>query len=75
MAEVRTVTIPARDQHEGLHSMKVTVPWLCPTCGGPRGEPTPGISFDGSRRLAVDTWRNACGHLDSYNTARNEAQP
>ena len=75
MAATRTVTIPARDDHAGRHKMKVDLPWLCPTCGGPRGEPAAGISFDGSRRLSVDTWTNPCGHIDFYNKVRGEAQP
>lgn len=69
----RTVTIPDREQHEGRHSRQVALSWQCPTCGGPRGVPEPGLSFDGSCRLPVDTWRNPCGHVDSYTAVRREA--
>jgi hypothetical protein len=69
----RTVQIPGSDAHDGWHSVKVTVLWECPTCGGPRGDVTRGISFDGSRRLGVDTWTNPCGHVDFYSRVRLEA--
>jgi len=59
----RTVRIPA---------VAVTLLWFCPSCGGARGEIVPGISYDGSRRLAVDTWSNACGHVDTYAEVRRE---
>lgn len=53
--------------------MSVTLPWRCPRCGGPRGEVFRTISYDGSRRLACDGWKNPCGHIDFYATARHEA--
>jgi Zn finger protein HypA/HybF involved in hydrogenase expression len=70
----RTVEIPARDAHDGHASIKVTLRWECPTCGGPRGEVYRTISYDGSRRLACDGWRNPCGHVDTYAANRREAQ-
>lgn len=66
----RTVRIPARDDHDGRHSVQVTLEWVCPRCGAPRGEPERGISYDGSRRLAVDTCENPCGHTDYYSVIR-----
>lgn len=72
-AGTRTVTIPACAQHEGLYTVTVTVPWVCPTCGGPRGEPYDTVSWDGSRRLGCHGWTNACGHLDKYSAVRREA--
>lgn len=69
----RTVTIPARAEHDGYAAVRVTVPWVCPQCGGPRGEPFKTISYDGSRMLDVDGWRNPCGHLDLYSDVRAEA--
>jgi len=68
-----TVTIPGSDQHDGHHSVRVTLAWVCPQCGGPRGEPFYGISYDGSRQLAVHRWINPCGHIDLYRGARREA--
>lgn len=40
----RTVTIPARREHAGYASLTVTLAWICPVCGGPRGEPFAGQS-------------------------------
>lgn len=71
--ETRTVQIPARDDHEGRASVSVTLPWICPSCGGPRGEVKRVISFDGSRRLACDGWVNPCGYVDHYAAVRREA--
>lgn len=69
----RTVRIPACDEHNGMHSVLVTLMWLCPHCGGPRGEPFSTISYDGSRRLGCDGWVNQCGHVDTYAAVRREA--
>jgi hypothetical protein len=72
MAEQRTVVIPSCVEHEGLRSMKVTLDWVCPKCGGPRGEVFKTISWDGSRRLHCDGWKNPCGHIDKYADVREE---
>jgi hypothetical protein len=73
IAPVKTVIIPGSDEHAGLYAIKVTVVWECPVCGGPRGEVFPTISYDGSRRLGCDGWRNPCGHIDKYADVRREA--
>lgn len=73
MMAKRTVTIPARDEHQGWQSMEVELEWICPVCGGPRGEPHSAISYDGSRRLHCDGWENPCGHVDKYANIRIEA--
>lgn len=70
---VREVTIPASDMHDGFHSARVKLLWRCPRCDGPRGEPFPTVSYDGSRRLSCDGWRNPCGHVDIYRDVRREA--
>ena len=69
-AGTRTVTIPAREQHEGLYAITLTLPWVCLHCGGPRGEPFETVSYDGSLRLAVHGWRNPCGHIEKYSAVR-----
>ena len=73
----RLVTIPACVEHEGIASAEVLLPWTCIHCGGPRGEPVPMLSFDGSRRLEVHGWANPCGHLERYAEVRDwiRAQP
>lgn len=69
----RTVIIPATDQHEGIYRATVTLNWVCPVCGEPRGEPRPAVSYDGSLRLLCDGWSNPCGHVDKYADVRREA--
>lgn len=69
---MKTVTVPACIDHAGIHSMQVTLVWSCPECGGARGEPYQAISWDGSRRLFVDSWVNPCGHIDKYRDVRKE---
>lgn len=71
--QTRTVTIPGSREHNGMHSVRVTLLWECPACGGPRGEPFRTLSYDGSRRLGCDGWTNPCGHVDSYAAVRREA--
>ena len=71
--EYRTVRIPGTTDHAGQHLITVTLRWTCPTCGGPRGQIRPAVSYDGSRRLACDGWTNPCGHVDTYAVARWEA--
>jgi hypothetical protein len=71
--ERRIVTIPGCMNHAGHHAIQVTVDWVCPECGAPRGEPYKALSYDGSRRLGVDSWRNPCGHIDGYPSVREEA--
>lgn len=68
----RTVRIPAR-AGRGKVSVRVTVPWVCPSCGAFRGDPFATVVYDGSRRLAVDGWVNQCGHVDEYDAVRAEA--
>lgn len=72
--EIKEVTIPACTDHQGLYSWKVRLYWICPVCGGPRGTPVEGTSYDGSLRLTVDTWVNDCKHIDFYYQVRQEAR-
>lgn len=72
-AEARTVEVPGSDDHGGTHRIKVTLSWVCPRCGGPRGEVHRVVSYDGSRRMEVDGWDNPCGHIDLYSDVRAEA--
>lgn len=72
--ETKTVMITACKEHGGYSGnlLVVTLPWICPICGGPRGNVFKGLSYDGSRRLEVDCWENACGHIDYYENVRGE---
>lgn len=68
------VTIPACVEHAGLHALTVDIADTCPICGAQRGvRRWQGLSYDGSRRLAVDCWANECGHIDGYPAVRREA--
>lgn len=70
MSIYRIVTIPAREEHEGFYQVDVVLPWTCMVCGGPRGEPAPVRSYDGSRWMMVDGWTNPCGHVEKYSAIR-----
>jgi hypothetical protein len=69
----KTVRIPAHAEHEGFYLVSLTLDWICPVCGGPRGEVYDARSYDGSRILYCDGWINPCGHVDKYADVRNEA--
>jgi len=71
---LKTVRIPACDDHGGWAATTVALLWQCPRCGGPRGEVVPAISYDGSRRLTCHGWANPCGHVDYYADIRPEAE-
>lgn len=71
---IMTVTIPACDQHEGFYTWDIKLYWICPVCGGERGEVFDIFSYDGSRRLACNGWKNSCHHVDKYEQVRKEAR-
>lgn len=71
--KVMSVVIPARETHEGIDWVLVLIKTTCPICGGPRGVPSFGVSYDGSRRLKCSVWENPCGHVDKYSAVRKEA--
>ncbi len=63
------VTIPICPNHEGsiLSLTTIEIDNKCPKCGSERGvKRWKGFSYDGSRRIIVDCWENACGHIDKY---------
>ena len=51
----------------------VTVNWVCPVCGGPRGEPRK-FRFFPNRSYLCDRWDNPCGHIDKYDAVLIEAK-
>lgn len=52
---------------------KVTIPTVCPRCGGPRGE-VRGHNFCSDGEWAhVNVWDNPCGHVDMYADVIREA--
>lgn len=70
------VTIPKKSEHDGYPGNVVTLEISdnCPECGAKRGRPFGALSYDGSRRLNVDGWRNECGHIDKYDNVRKEGK-
>jgi len=52
----------------------VELPWVCPRCGGPRGEPEVGLAFTGSHRMYPHQWTNPCGHRDWSKNLLAEAE-
>ena len=54
--------------------LAVTVPWVCPQCGGPRGEPRDYRFFENDDSHVCDRWENICGHIDRYDAVLAEAQ-
>ena len=52
----------------------VTVEWVCPVCGGPRGEPQPKRFWENDADHVCDVWKNPCGHVDYYEDVLKEAK-
>jgi hypothetical protein len=52
----------------------VTVAWICPICGGPRGEPQDFPFYENDQALSCDRWQNPCGHVDLYPALLEEAE-
>lgn len=72
--QIKLVTIPACEQHEGFYKEIVKLKWICPICGKERGKVEKVRSYDGSLYLYCDGWKNHCGHVDKYSKIREEAQ-
>lgn len=70
---IKSVIIPAQDNHDGVHAVFVRLKWVCPVCGKPRGTIVNTVSYDGSRYLPCNGWCNPCGHVDKYAAVRKEA--
>ena len=71
------VRIPMVEQHCGisLYLGRYRIRRRCPKCGARRGiKKWQGFSFDGSRKLIVDCWKNECGHIDLYSDVRKEGK-
>lgn len=68
------VTIPSVTEHAGMHISTYKIADTCPVCGQQRGKIFGTHSYDGSRRLNVDGWKNPCGHVDKYSAVREEGE-
>lgn len=64
------VRIPLEPVHEGFqfYVKKIRISAFCPKCGQPRGKVFSHDmrSYDGSRYVICDGWKNPCGHVDYY---------
>ncbi len=72
----RTVTIVDRGQTVSwtCRMLEVTVPWVCCTCGGVRGEPYGHNFHEDGDWLHCTRWDNPCGHVDKYSQVLAQAQ-
>ena len=70
------VTIPMIEQHQGWigNVKKIRISAFCPKCGAPRGKVFSHNmrSYDGSRYVFCDGWKNPCGHVDYYRDVAKE---
>ncbi len=46
---------------------------VCPTCGGPRGEPRWQRQCEDGEWFSAHQWTNPCGHVDYYPAVLREA--
>jgi hypothetical protein len=53
---------------------RVTVPWVCCTCGGERGEPFGHCFYENDQSHVCDRWSNPCGHVDTYEMVLRQAR-
>lgn len=73
MRNIKTVFIPKCQEHNGLYGISINLLWVCPKCGGKRGDVYKTESYDGSKVLNCDGWENPCGHIDTYDECREES--
>ncbi len=75
LAAEPTMTVTVRDIHaeapwgSGMTdpvTRKITISALCPTCGGPRGEPKGLNQCEDGAHWWTQVWANPCGHPDMY---------
>jgi DNA-binding NarL/FixJ family response regulator len=77
----KTMTVRVCDRGEGREYVGVTVravtiPVVCPKCGGPRGVDTVRTQrfCEDGEWYSVDRWDNPCGHVDMYADVLCEAR-
>lgn len=67
-SKTMNVVIPIIPNHEGnpFWIREIRISKYCPKCGGERGKPYKVRSYDGSKSIVCDGWKNPCGHIDLY---------
>jgi hypothetical protein len=68
--DMRSITIPACDDHAGVIKCTLIVPWFCIYCGQRRGEPYVKKIWDSTQSMNVTAWDNPCGHNETYSAIR-----
>lgn len=59
--------------YDNLSTPTIVSHWVCLQCGAQRGEMHAARVYNGSQRFAVDGWRNACGHVETYDQVLESA--
>ncbi|MBE8233009.1 MAG: hypothetical protein HAW67_04680 [Endozoicomonadaceae bacterium] len=72
-------TIMYRNSYDGgdgwtFYPMTVNISTCCPQCGEPRGSTTTRRFCEDGEWFDVDTWENACGHVDRYHDVYQESK-
>jgi hypothetical protein len=57
-----------------INILRVTIPDICPVCGGQRGEPKNHNFYEDGDWYSCDRWENPCGHIDKYSDVLKEAE-
>lgn len=71
----RTVRVIQRSADGwNIRIVSVTVAWVCPVCGQPRGEPFNLNFCEDGEWFSCDRWDNPCGHIDLYKDVIAEAK-
>ena len=70
------VEVPIIPNHEGnqFWVRDIRISKYCPKCGAERGKPYKTRSYDGSRFVGCEGWRNPCGHIDLYRDVVEESK-
>jgi len=58
----------------GVEKVDIYISRDCPVCGEPRGVPRPTTFHEFGEHYSVDTWTNACGHVDKYRDLLTECR-
>lgn len=70
---LRTVRVQDTQDHLVPQVVTVTVPWICPACGDPRGETEQVTIRMAGQQVQIDRWINECGHIDRHRDVVREA--
>ena len=74
---IKAVNVVDRGWHSpaytGVRIRTIVLPWVCPKCGEPRGEPYRHFFMEDGVRYDCHRWDNeCCGHIDRYSDVIDE---